>query len=306
MKQTKKYYKKTGKIKMYKGGKKHNTRKKHQTHKKFKKLNCSPSKKLNFTCYSPNSLIKLKNEWNKDFPDKKIHSNDPYVIWNKLKHFLDKKCNNEKCWLSQSFISDNLDKNLTKNTFAPSAPPTWKKNPNEWLNSIDLNNVMHQYEQKYPEFKFIGPSPIDFDKKKMFGQCVWNDLCNFSVKNYLNKGITKIGVILNTDPHYLGGAHWICLFINLKKRFIYYFDSNADKTPKQVKTFIEKVKTQANKLGITLDEFVNKTEHQKSDTECGMYVLYIITELLKSNSYPNFKERIPDNKMEKLRKIFFN
>ena len=126
----------------------------------------------------------------------------------------------------------------------------------------------------------------------MFGQCVWNDLCNFSVKNYLNKGITKIGIILNTDPHYLGGSHWICLFINLDKKFIYYFDSNADKTPQQVRVFIDKVKKQANKVDIKLEEFINQTEHQKSDTECGMYVLYIITELLKNNNYPNFKERI--------------
>ena len=303
-----KYTKKCNKIsKQYSGGKTRKSHKKHRTHKKkFKNLNCSPNKKLQYTCYSPSSLIKLKNEWNKDFPDKKIYSNDSYEIWIRLKQLLDEKCDNEKCWLSQSFISDNLDKNLSHNTFAPNAPPTWKKNPNEWLSSIDLNNVMHQYENKYTNFKFIGPSPIDFDKKKMFGQCVWNDLCNFSVKNYLNKGITKIGIILNTDPHYLGGSHWICLFINLEKKFIYYFDSNADKTPKQVRAFIDKVKKQANKLDIKLEEIINQTEHQKGDTECGMYVLYIITELLRHNKYPNFKERIPDKSMEKLRKIFFN
>ena len=75
---------------------------------KFKKLNCSPSKKLNFTCYSPNSLIKLKEEWNKDNKHQKIHSNDPYIIWSTLKQYLEKTCHNEKCWLSQKFISDNL------------------------------------------------------------------------------------------------------------------------------------------------------------------------------------------------------
>ena len=164
MKYTKKCNKTT---KQYTGGRKRITHKKHHTRKKkFKKLNCSPNKKLQYTCYSPSSLIKLKNEWNKDFPNKKIYSNDPYKIWIQLKQSLDEKCHDEKCWLSQSFISDNLDKNLSHNTFAPNAPPTWKKNPNEWLSSIDLNNVMHQYENKYKNFKFIGPSPIDFDKKR--------------------------------------------------------------------------------------------------------------------------------------------
>ena len=208
--------------------------------------------------------------------------------------------------MKQKFISDNLDNNLTKFTFAPNAPSTWKKNPNEWLNSEDINNVMNQYEKKYTDFKFIGPSPIDFDKKKMFGQCVWNDLCHFNVKSYLDKGIYKIGIILNTDPHYLSGAHWICIFINLSKEFIYFFDSNADATPKQVRSFLDRVKKQAKHSNIDLKEYINKTEHQKSDTECGMYVLYIITNLLKNNSYPTFTERIPDKEMEKLRKIFFN
>ena len=48
------------------------------------------------------------------------------------------------------------------------------------------------------------------------------------------------------------------------------------------------------------------TEHQKSDTECGMYVLYIIITLLTTNSLPYFTERVPDKEMEKLRKILFN
>jgi hypothetical protein len=283
-----------------------NKKNRNKTKKKFKNLNCSPTKKLSYTCYSPSSLLKLKKEWNKDNPHKKIYTNDTYQIWKSLKKYLSTTCSNERCWLKQNFISDNLDNSLKQYTFAPNAPLTWKKNPNEWLNSNDIINVMKQYEKKYPNFKFIGPSPIDFDKKKMFGQCVWNDLCNFSIKNLLNKGINKIGIVLNTDPHYLGGSHWICIFINLNKNFIYYFDSNADKTPRQVRKFLDKVTNQAKQLNIHLKEYINMTEHQKSDTECGMYVLYIIITLLTTNSLPYFTERIPDKEMEKLRKILFN
>jgi len=276
------------------------------TKKAFKYLNCSPTKKLSFSCYSPANLLKLKREWNKDHPDKKIHTNNTYNIWKALKQHMKTNCNNERCWLKQNFISDNLDTSLTKYTFAPSAPPTWNKNPNEWLNSNDIINVMKQYEKKYRNFKFIGPSPIDFDKKKMFGQCVWNELCNFNLKNLLHNGITKIGIILNTDPHYLSGAHWICIFINVDKNYIYYFDSNADRTPRQVRTFLNKVSSQAKQLDINLKEYINKIEHQKGDTECGMYVLYIITTLLKTNNLPYFNKRISEKEMEYLRKIFFN
>ena len=288
------------------GRTKKNKKVKNKTHKNFKHLNCSPTKKLSFTCYSPTNLLKLKREWNKKYPDKKIYTNNTYNIWKTLKDHMNSNCSNERCWLKQNFMADNLDTSLTKYTFAPSAPPTWKKNPNEWLNSNDIINVMKQYEKKYRNFKFIGPSPIDFDKKKMFGQCVWNELCNFNLKNLLHNGITKIGIILNTDPHYLSGAHWICIFINVDKNYIYYFDSNADRTPRQVRTFLNRVTKQAKQLNINLKEYINKTEHQKGDTECGMYVLFIITTLLKSNSLPYFNKRISDKEMEKLRKIFFN
>lgn len=283
------------------------TKKKKIVNKKtFKQLNCSPLKRLSYTCYSPTSLNKLKKKWNQDNKEKKIKSNNPYIIWKQLKENLEENCSNEKCWLKQEFISDNLDKTLTKNTFAPNAPPTWKKDPNTWLNSIDINNIMHQYEAKYPNFKFIGPSPIDFDSKKFFGQCVWNDLCNFNLKNYIRKNINKIGIIFNTDPHYLSGAHWICIFINLDKNFIYYFDSNADDTPKEIEVFIDRVIKQGKQLNIDLKKIVNTTEHQQSNTECGMYVLYIITTLLEKKHCPTFDKRIPDRKMEQLRKIFFN
>ena len=293
-----------GRTKKYKQKKSKLTKKKSQ--KQFKNLNCSPTKKLSYTCFSPSSLLKLKHEWNKDNPDKKINTNNTYEIWQGLKYYMSNTCNNEKCWLKQDFISDNLDNSLTKYTFAPNAPPIWKKNPNEWLNSNDLINVMKQYEKKYTNFKFIAPSPIDFDKKKMFGQCVWNDLCNFNLKNLLYKGITKIGIILNTDPHYLSGSHWICIFINMDKEYIYYFDSNADITPPQVRKFLDKVSNQAKLLNINIKKYINTTEHQKGDTECGMYVLYIIIILLTTNKKPYFNKRIPDKEVERLRKIFFN
>ena len=165
--------------------------------KKFKKLNCSPNKKLSFTCYSTKSLYKLKNLWNKKYPNKKIKSNDAEKIWEKLKENLDSSCSNERCWLNQQFIKNNINKDFFDNTFAPQAPPTWKEDPNTWLNSIDIKNVMNQYEKTYKNFKFIGPSPIDFNYKKMFGQCVWNELCNFDLNASSNNNGTFTPTIMS-------------------------------------------------------------------------------------------------------------
>jgi len=275
--------------------------------KNIKRLNCSPKKDHDFTCYSSNSLNKIKDLWNKRHPDSKITTNNLKEIWNALQFNLSNTCDTEKCWLNQKFMENNLNSELKNFTFAPSAPKTWKKNPNEWLNSVDINKVMKQYEHVHPSFVFIGPSPIDFNKKKLFGQCVWNELCNFNLKSYIDRGKDKIGIIFNTDPHYLGGSHWICMFIDINKKYIFYFDSNADSVPKQITKFRKEVQKQAKKLNINLKYYKNTTEHQKTNTECGIYVLFVISKLLENKMTPEmFKARVPDKDMEHLRTVFFN
>jgi len=105
--------------------------------------------------------------------------------------------------------------------FAPESPKEWKKNPNEWLSSIDILEVMNQYEKKYKCFEFLGPSPIDYDTHQLYGQCVWDELCHFKLAEQIKNGKTKIGIIFNLDPHYKGGSHWVSLFINIKKATIF-------------------------------------------------------------------------------------
>ena len=46
---------------------------------------------------------------------------------------------------------------------------------------------MKQYEKVYPCFEFMGPSPIDFDKRKMYGECVWEELCHFNLEDQIKK-----------------------------------------------------------------------------------------------------------------------
>ena len=117
----------------------------------FIKLKCSPKLQENdFTCYSNDSLIKLKNLWNARHPDVMITTNDPREIWESLKRHLKNVCNKESCWLKQNFASSGVDKEMLNYTFAPKSPDDWKKNPNEWLNSIDIENVMKQYEKEFP------------------------------------------------------------------------------------------------------------------------------------------------------------
>jgi hypothetical protein len=276
----------------------------------FKKANCAPSAdKKDYTCYSDSALIKMRNLWNARHPDHKIQVDSPHEIWKQLKGNMQDVCDIETCWLNQQFIANNVDKELANYTFTPKSPKSWNKNPTEWLSSVDIENVMKQYEKTYKCFDFIGPSPIDFDTKELYGKCVWEELCHFDLNKHIAKGKNKIGIIFNTDPHYLSGSHWISLFINIKKGFIFFFDSNGDTVPKEITVLCDRIIQQAKALSIDLVFKQNAPmEHQYENTECGMYSLYFIIGMVTDkHDYTYFmKHRIPDGNMKQMRLKYFN
>lgn len=285
----------------------------HRGTKKNKKINCSPKPKgeiNDFTCYTNRSLYKLRDLWNERHPDVKINSSSPKEIHNLLSKKLSNVCNTEACWLKQKANFGPMSSELS-DSFAPESPPEWKKNPNEWLSSEDIIKVMKQYEKAYKCFDFMGPSPIDFDTKKLYGECVWEELCNFNLADQIKKGKTKIGVIFNTDPHNKPGKHWISLFINIKKKKIFFFDSTGDKMPIQIKKFIERIEKQGLKLNPKI-KFISDSnegvEHQYGNTECGIYSLFFIVHMLEDKLTEHYLKThiLKDEYMEKFRHIYFN
>lgn len=289
------------------------TRKKMKNKSKVIKLRCSPREKNNmndFSCYTDESLYKLRNLWNKRHPDELIQSNEPREIWNKLNEFMKHLCNKESCWLKQNFTIGKVDNELS-DSFAPESPEEWKSNPNEWLSSIDIMKVMKQYEKAYKCFEFIGPSPIDYDKKKLYGECVWDELCHFNLSEQIKKGKTKIGIIFNLDPHYKSGSHWVSLFINIKKKQIFFFDSNGDTIPDQIMKFVVKISDQGRILRPkVLFEFDQNhpIEHQYGNTECGVYSIFFIVHMLEDKITNHYLKThvLKDEYMQKFRKVFFN
>jgi len=278
--------------------------------KTFKKMACGPTQEKSFTCYTTNALIGLRDSWNARHPDAMIHSNDVKEIWDSLKTGFGSICNKESCWFRQLASESKEVKNLFS-YFAPESPKSWRKNPNEWLSSVDITKVMKQHEDAFPYFEFIGPSPIDFDKTpKGEKSCVFEELCEFEIKKYLNPSDPKykIGVIFNTDPHYLSGSHWISLFINVKQQFIFFFDSTGDAPPKEITKFVKKIIKQGKDIGMNFKYIVNNKQHQKQNTECGMYSLFMIINLLKETRTPeDFLTNIfTDKEIERFRNVFFN
>ena len=149
----------------------------------------------------------------------KIVTNNSKEIWEYFKNKLDKQCYDELCWLKNTPLNKvNNSELLIKEIFKPFSPESWSNKPNTWLSSVDIIKIMKQYEKSNSNFKFIGPSPIDFDSKELFSTCVWEQLCNFNLEEHIRNKISKIGVIFNTDPHTKPGQHWIALFLDLDKK----------------------------------------------------------------------------------------
>ena len=310
--------------------KKTNTKKKHNIHKHrkytyvsafkkrghgtFKRASCAPGVTTETTCLSKSTLTIIKDAYNETNPTSKILHTDEKNIFKELKTKLREKCDNEVCLAltMRDFIRPDIYSIIIKKEFSPIAPKSWLKNKNEWLSGNDILNVMRQYEAKYTCFKFLGPSPIDFDgedsEKK--NTCVSEYLCKFNLQEYINKGKTKIGFIFNTDTHDKSGSHWVSLFLDFKKKIIFYFDSVGDPSPPEVVKLCERIIIQSkNDFGVTLKFDQNSPkEHQFSNTECGIYCLYfVIAMITETHTYKCFKKhKITDKGMEQMRGGFFN
>jgi hypothetical protein len=280
------------------------------TKKQHRNLVCGPKtrkKKIKSkwnTCYQDKDLIYLKEQWNIRNPQQTIQSNDSRNIWNSLKKYMKGVCEHERCWLST--LTNNLHMQTDiQQRFAPMRPESWNRNQTEWLSNHDIKRVMNQYEYWYPEFTFIGPSPINYDDNDFDGTCVWDELCNFSLKRYIGKK-KYIGIVFNTDRHTGPGKHWIALFVNLKNEYIYYFDSGKKIIPSYVQKLIHTIKQQGQQYNIRFKVKQNKVQHQKGDSECGMYCLHFIISLLENKPLSYFNKRIPDSKVFSMRNVYFN
>ena len=280
---------------------------------KLKKKNVNIIKSAtNESCFTIEALRKIATKWNETHPQMKIEFSTittGKTLWNAINNVMKYKCDNEVCWLKQDFIKDNyLQKELLKN-FKPFMPKSWSENPREWLNTIDIRDVMNQYEIKYPEFEFIGPVPMDFDTKVGFGECVVDELCKIDLSKLIKKNKTKIGIIFNLDKHTQSGSHWVAMYCDIKQGEICYWDSYGIKPNSEVVVLMNRLKEQALKLNnpINIKIKINKVRHQYKNSECGMYCIYFITSLLDGKSFINVVQTIvDDDTMNNKRNKFYN
>jgi hypothetical protein len=264
------------------------------------------------SCFTIEALRKIADKWNETNHNMQIQYNDSTTgktLWSSINNVMRAKCNNEVCWIKQDFIKDSsLSRELIKN-FKPMMPKKWEDKPTEWLNTLDIRDVMNQYEVKFPEFEFIGPVPMDFDAKVGFGQCVIDELCKISLKSLLDKGKKQIGVVFNLDKHTQSGSHWVamhCTLDNPSLGEICYWDSYGIKPNPEVVVLMDRLKTQGAELGYNIKIKINNIRHQYKNSECGVYCIYFLTSLLEGKTFEDIiKNIISDDKMNDKRNDFF-
>lgn len=218
----------------------------------------------------------------------------PVSLRSALEQRLGVKSGQELSFVNSLPLGDSEKEYLKKTYLRPDQPLKWKEDPDMWLDSTNIENVMKQYEDANPDFEFMGPFPIDFAAPDPYNhsgkqQCLIKEICSLRVTESMKNGTKYIGIIYNLDPHFKDGSHWVANFIDIPKHKCYYFDSYGYEPPKQVARFMKWLTTQdpQMKLGYNARRFQHK------DSECGMYSLYFIIRMLMGDKFRPFCRRQP-------------
>ena len=232
---------------------------------------------------------------------KKLHlqpNADASLLRKELNERLSTQPGAERSFLNALPLSEHEKTQLAKKYLRPPAPKEWSADPDMWLDTNNIADVMNQYEEAHTkngvrEFEFMGPYPIDFAApdpyKKSHKTCLMNEICEIRVQKALQNGTKSIGIVYNLDPHYKSGSHWVANYIDLAGHACYYFDSYGMKPPPQVETFMKWLVTQDPQMKLQS----NGRRLQYSNTECGMYCIYMIIRLLEGDPFVEITRRKP-------------
>lgn len=278
---------------------------------------CAPSKydRKNNTCFSTEDLIEIVKAYNLYISKSKLDPQsiktfgsadliaikpDKKYLLLELKKRFDNVCSDQLCWTRQSFmnyIEKEVKNKINDNTFRPPGPV----DSVQWLSTTDINKIMKQYENVYPDFEFIGAVPLD---------C--NDLsfCYLSKIDYdalLNDKIKRVGTIFNLDKHGEPGSHWVSLFIDISDGEVNYCDSNGMKPMKNINSVINYFsKYYLEKTGKKCTIKINSNPYQKDGSECGVYSCNFIIRRLSGENFENVvKNPLTFPQINSCRNVYF-
>jgi hypothetical protein len=246
----------------------------------------------------PKDHIKLSNNMELLNPQKY----KMYLVY-QIKKRVGDKCTTQKCWSTQHFIKYMKEKareEFVRYTHRPNSP----QGKFEWLSTFNINDSMLQYERKFKGFKFFGAVPMDFADLSDL------EAGRIDYKKYIKNGITKIGLIFNLDDHDQPGSHWTAMYTDLDKGDIFYFDSFAVKPEQRVRALMREQTRFLKSIGKKVDTIridYNKTQHQKGNTECGVYSMNFLIRMARGDDFDKLcSNPISDERMNKCRAVYFD
>ena len=236
------------------------------------------------------------------------------------------KCKTQVCWLTQPFIQKLKTiarDELQKYTFRPVGPSS----DNTWLNTININETMEQYQKVYPDFYYLGTVPRDFLELPNY------DHSPKFYKLLLKNGINRVGIIYNTDKHNQSGQHWNAAYCDFKRGEIRFYDSYGVPPNEEVQNhmrlldnFIKQNCEKITKVSILKNDHNqmlkykkqqpaqcniittghNAIRHQYKNSECGVYSMNFIIRMLKGESFDEIcNSKIKDDHIQICRETYF-
>jgi hypothetical protein len=260
---------------------------------------CSPDRKRSkSSCFKKKELVEIVDQYkgSKQIDPRKKKREE---LIDYLKTFFKDVCNTEKCWIRKTNLSHLED------IFRVDKPAEWAFDPFTWLTTSNIYNVMVQYENAFPKFKYLGTMPADFEEYTDGRICV--GVCDFKIKEA--KQYECFGAVLNYDVHTMSGSHWVAIFINKnptsKMYGIYYFDSSGKPPFYHAERFMKRI--HADMADAKFEIRYNTIRKQFQRTECGIFSIYFLQECLEGKkTFDQLCESMPtDNIIQKYRNVFF-
>jgi hypothetical protein len=275
---------------------------------------CSPSVNVkdHFTCFEYDELKEIADAFNKyiqknrECPrqkrkDKKTCGNLRLIdtkqnksgLWKSIYKRLKYVCPYEYCWVDLDFINEIDDESLREKIQYFTFKPKMTRTQNSWLSTQDINNVLQQYQEIFPSFKFLGALPSDFYKVT---QVDYTQTFNYN----------RIGMVFNLDTHNQPGSHWVAFLIDNRSKTLEYYDSAGKLPNKNIQGFIDLVSDYIKSNGINYKICYNSTKHQFQNNECGVYAIYFLVQRLLGFDFDYItKNVIKDKQMNRFRKVLF-
>ena len=171
---------------------------------------------------------------------------------------------------------------------------------NDLLSNIDITEALKAFENMFDFFVSHEFTMDDWDKNNE--TLVYKLATDTpSVCKLIKNGKKCVGFIMNTDNWSGPGKHWTAMFIDMRQDgnwSIEFFNSSGNPPSPRIKKLMDCVKTNISMcnqcMGPVKTMDVVKKEHQKTDTECGVYCLAYIYRRCKNLSTDLFSNTIYD------------